>query len=74
MQKASSADVLATITYAHEHGCHVELTTLVVTGINDSMEEMRDIIGFISSVDRNIPWHISRYYPNYQYGRPATDV
>jgi pyruvate formate lyase activating enzyme len=74
VQKAKLDDVLATIRLAHGRGCHVELTTLVVTGINDDMDEMKDIIEFISSIDRNIPWHISRYYPNYQYDRGATDV
>jgi pyruvate formate lyase activating enzyme len=74
VQKAGLADVLATIRLAHERGCHVEVTTLVVPGVNDSPEELNDIIEFLVSVDRRIPWHISRYYPNYKYGRPATDV
>ncbi len=74
VQKANLPDVLATIRLAHERRCHIELTTLVVTGINDDMAEMKDIIDFISSVDRNIPWHISRYYPNYRYDKGATDV
>jgi pyruvate formate lyase activating enzyme len=51
----------------------VELTTLVVTGINDSMDEMRDIIAYIASVDRSMPWHISRYYPAYRHDAPATE-
>jgi pyruvate formate lyase activating enzyme len=74
VQKASLPDVLTTIRTAHARGCHIELTTLVVTGINDDMNEMNDIIDFIASVDKNIPWHISRYYPNYKYDRQATDV
>lgn len=73
-QKGKLSPVLETITTAHEKGCHVELTTLVVTGINDTMEEMRDIIKWIASIDKNIPWHISRYYPSYQYDEPATDI
>lgn len=74
VQKAKLADVLSTIKTAHGGGCHIELTTLVVTGVNDDMAELKDIIGFIASVDKNIPWHISRYYPNYKYGQPETDV
>ncbi|MBN2041405.1 MAG: AmmeMemoRadiSam system radical SAM enzyme [Spirochaetes bacterium] len=65
--------VLDTIRAANER-CHVELTTLIATGINDDMEEMKDIIQFISSVDRKIPWHISRYHPAYKYNAPATDI
>ena len=74
VQKARLPEVLATIKTAHGRGCHIELTTLVVTGINDDMDEMKDIIDFIASVDKNIPWHISRYYPSYKYDRPATDI
>ena len=74
VQKAKLADVLATIRLSHERGCHIEITTLVVPGMNDSPEELNDLIDFLASVDRRIPWHISRYYPNYKYGRPPTDV
>ena len=50
IQKAKLPDVLRTIETAHAAGCHVELTTLIVTGVNDSMEEMKDIISFIESL------------------------
>ncbi len=74
VQKARLSNVIETIKTARAKGCHIELTTLVVTGINDDIEEMRDIVDFIASVDKNIPWHISRYYPNYKYDQHATDV
>ncbi len=74
VQKGRLEDVCATIKRSHAAGCHVEVTTLVVTGVNDTMDEMRDIISFIESVDKTIPWHISRYYPNYKYDAPATDI
>lgn len=73
VQKGRLSDVLQTIQTAHER-CHVEITTLIVTGINDTIDEMRSIIDWISSLDKNIPWHISRYYPSYKYNAPATDV
>ncbi len=73
VQKGGLDDVLATIRTASKR-CHVELTTLVVTGINDDIGEMRDIINWIAGLDRSIPWHISRYYPNYKYDAPATDI
>ena len=72
-QKGKLSDVLATIERAHGR-CHLELTTLIVTGINDSMKEMGEIIGWIASLDRSIPWHVSRYYPGYRYDEPATDI
>lgn len=45
----------------------VEITTLVVPGLNDSDEELADIAHFIASVDVDIPWHISRFHPDYEY-------
>ena len=59
--------------------CHVELTTLVVPGMNDSEEEMRDICAWITSLrggrGRDIPLHISRFFPRYRMtDRPPTEV
>ncbi len=72
-QKAKLEPVLRAIEMAHTR-CHVELTTLIVTGINDTIEEMESLINWIASIDRSIPWHVSRYYPNYRYDAPPTDV
>ncbi len=67
--------VLDAITAYHEAGIWIELTTLVIPGENDSPEELRDIARFISSVDPEIPWHLSRFYPRYQYeDAPPTPV
>ncbi len=63
--------------------CHVELTTLIVPGYNDSEEEIRNIAEFIAGLkdkDGNktgvsIPLHISRFFPQYMMtDRPPTDV
>jgi pyruvate formate lyase activating enzyme len=45
----------------------VEVTTLVVPDKNDSLKELREIAGFIASVDKDIPWHISRFHPDYEF-------
>ena len=45
----------------------VEITTLVIPGRNDSEEELTQIARFIKDVDPRIPWHISRYHPDYNY-------
>jgi pyruvate formate lyase activating enzyme len=58
--------VLDTIKLAHEKGIHVEITTLIVPGENNSIEEFEDIARFISGLDKNIPWHISRFFPMYK--------
>lgn len=54
--------------------CHVEITTLLVTGENDNLNEVEDIAKFINSVDKSIPLHLSRYFPNYKSESPATDI
>lgn len=43
----------------------IEVTTLVVPAQNDSEEEFRKIAAFLAGVDKTIPWHISRFYPQY---------
>jgi pyruvate formate lyase activating enzyme len=60
--------------------CHVELTTLIIPGENDSEEEMRQMCEWIAgltgkSPGREIPLHISRFFPRFHMtDRDATDV
>lgn len=63
--------------------CHVELTTLIIPGENDSEEEMRELSGWIAglkdaegrNIGKDIPLHISRFFPRFHMtDRPATDV
>lgn len=59
--------VLDSIRLMHELGIWVEVTTLVVPGENDSEEELKEIAQFIADVDKNIPWHVSRFHPDYKF-------
>jgi pyruvate formate lyase activating enzyme len=45
--------------------CHVELTTLIVPGENDSDREMREMCTWIAGLGRSIPLHISRFFPRF---------
>lgn len=58
--------VLDTVRLMHELGVWVELTTLLIPGKNDSREELRDIAAFIAGIDREIPWHVTAFYPTYK--------
>jgi pyruvate formate lyase activating enzyme len=58
--------VLDSIALMNALGIWVEVTTLVVPGENDSDGELKAIAQFISGVDKNIPWHISRFHPDYK--------
>ena len=54
---------------------HIEVTTLVIPGVNDSETTLRGIAGRIATgLGRDVPWHITRYYPAYQFNAPSTPV
>ncbi len=57
-------------------GVWVEVTTLIIPGLNDSDEELREIADFIrTELGPQYPWHISRFYPHYRMmDRPPTPV
>jgi len=46
--------------------CHVEITTLIVPGENDTEEEILEIARWLASVDKDIPYHISRFFPRWR--------
>ena len=55
-------------------GVWVEVTTLVVPGLNDSEGELRDIASFVAGhLGPEVPWHVSRFHPDYhmQDGMPT---
>ena len=58
--------VLESIEEFKKNNVWVEVTTLIIPGYNDSREELVKIARFISGLDKNIPWHISRFYPAYK--------
>ncbi len=67
--------VLDAIEYSYKKGIWIEITTLLIPGENDSDEEIRDIAKFIASLDKNIPWHVSRFYPMYKMlDKPPTPI
>lgn len=53
---------------------HVELTSLIVPGLNDDLLQMREECSWIASLDPSIPLHITRYFPAYQQRNASTDV
>ncbi|MEW6042230.1 MAG: AmmeMemoRadiSam system radical SAM enzyme, partial [Elusimicrobiota bacterium] len=58
--------VLHSIKMLYNYNIWIEITTLIIPGINDSEKELTQIAEFISSVSPNIPWHISRFHPDYK--------
>jgi pyruvate formate lyase activating enzyme len=58
--------VLDSIRLARSLGIWVEVTTLVIPGLNDSDEELADIASFLAEVGPEVPWHVSRFHPNHR--------
>lgn len=72
--KASIKPVLDTIKRAHKNKIHLEITTIIIPGENDSMEELSKIPKFIASIDPEIPWHVTRYFPHYKLQKSITPI
>jgi pyruvate formate lyase activating enzyme len=58
--------VLRNLETMKEQGVWVEITTLLIPGLNDDPAELKDLAGFIAGLDPGIPWHISRFHPTYR--------
>jgi pyruvate formate lyase activating enzyme len=58
--------VLSFITTAAK-SAHVELTTLIIPGENDSVSEITELASWVASLDSKIPLHITRFFPRRRY-------
>ncbi len=57
------------------HGVHVEVTTLVIPGVNDDAETLRLLAERIrEELGSTTPWHLTRYFPAHQFRAPPTPV
>jgi pyruvate formate lyase activating enzyme len=58
--------ILDSIRRIYSMGFWLEIVTLVVPGLNDSAEELKEIAEFIVSVSRDIPWHVTAFHEDYK--------
>jgi len=66
--------VLKTVEIAGKE-CHVELTNLIVPKLNDSREEIENLVDWVATkVGRETPLHFSCYFPNFKYAEPPTPL
>ena len=66
--------VLAFISEAAQHS-HVELTTLIVPGENDTIGEMQKLSTWVAGLDPKIPLHITRFFPHrHMRDKRPTDI
>ncbi len=54
--------------------CHVEVTTLAVPGISDSVEDMDEEAAWLATISEDLPLHISRYFPRWKMDEPMTPL
>lgn len=52
--------------------CHVEITTLLIPGLNDNEAEIEALACWLRGIDPATPLHLSRYFPNYRLHLPPT--
>jgi pyruvate formate lyase activating enzyme len=73
--RAKLKPIKETILSIHSKGKHLEITNLVVTGLNDKPGVFEDMVKWIASeTGPATPLHLSRYFPAYQMDAPATPV
>lgn len=72
---ANQAVVMESLRLLKEAGVWIEVTTLVIPGMNDDPGGLREIAETIRSLDPGIPWHVSRFHPQYKMlDRPITPL
>ena len=72
---AKLAPVLETVQHLHKLGVWLEITTLIIPGLNDSKEELHGLAEFIAGISPDIPWHLSAFHPAYRLtDAPRTPV
>ena len=69
----SLAPILRTIEIAKSYS-HIELTNLIIPGLNDKEGEIRELVDWVASQGENIPLHFSRYFPCYKMNIEATPI
>ncbi|MBR9681311.1 MAG: AmmeMemoRadiSam system radical SAM enzyme [Candidatus Altiarchaeota archaeon] len=58
--------ILNAIKTFHRNGVWVELTTLIVPGMNDDESEITSLVDWVADLDEDIPIHFSRFHPDYK--------
>lgn len=53
---------------------HLEVTTLIVTDLNDDLTELEELFKWLAQINSEIPLHLSRYHPAYKLNNPPTDL
>lgn len=67
--------VWAACKLARSRGVHIEITTLAIPTVNDADTALRGIAErIVNELGRNVPWHVTGYYPAYKFTAPPTPI
>ncbi len=55
-------------------GLHVEVVCLLVTGVSDDIEIVRENVERLAGISPEIPIHFTRYFPAYMFNAPPTKI
>jgi len=69
--KGKRQPILDTI-IASAASCHIELTNLLIPGLNDACDDIRKLVDFVNNLNPEVPLHFSRYYPHWKCHQPIT--
>lgn len=72
--KGKLEPVLKNIRRFHEAGVHLEITNLVIPGLNDTTADFEALTDFVTSISPSLPLHFSAYYPTFKMKNPPTPV
>ncbi|MDX8338469.1 AmmeMemoRadiSam system radical SAM enzyme [Draconibacterium sp. IB214405] len=73
--KGELQPVLNSLKEIAESPAHLEITTLIIPGLNDDISEFKNMVNWIASeLGESVPLHLSRYYPQYKLSAPATPI
>jgi pyruvate formate lyase activating enzyme len=53
---------------------HLEITTLIVSDLNDDLNQLTELFSWLAEINKGIPLHLSRYHPAYRLNNPSTDI
>ncbi len=70
--KGKLEPVLEVIGIVARSAAHLEVTNLVIPGLNDSEDDFHELCRFLGDLDEDIPLHFSAYHPSYQLNNPRT--
>jgi len=73
--KADGEIIWRNLKLARKMGLHIEITTLIITGVSDRGSMIREIARrIVDELGPDIPWHLTRYFPAYRYDQPPPPI